>query len=83
MTDTITESELTLLAKGGGVARLLVRQTEQGKYRVFACVNYQAAPLALTTFRKGVREWASLDRLVKHAQEVYVSVPEITVQLWR
>ena len=79
---TISESELVFVVRSRGLKRMHIIQSEAGKFRVTVYLNNQEGELELVTFRKKHREWASLDRLVKHIQEKYRAVPTITLTLF-
>ena len=80
--NTISESELALVAKTRALKRMNIIQTEAGRYRVIVNLNNQEDELELVTFRKTTREWSSLDRLIKHIQEKYGAMPNITLSLY-
>jgi len=83
MNNAISESELIMVVRTKALTSLHINQTEEGKFRITAKLNNQEGELDLVTFRKTPREWASLDRLVKHIQEKYVGIPPIILTLFQ
>ena len=81
--NTISESELVLVVRSKALKRMHINQTEEGKFRITVNLNNQEGELDLVTFRKTPREWASLDRLVKHIQEKYIGIPNIILTLFQ
>ena len=77
----ISESELALVVKSRAIKRMHILQTEIGRFRIHVTLNNQDGDLELLTFRKKPREWASLDRLIKHIREKLPNVPNITLSL--
>jgi hypothetical protein len=80
--DAINESELVLVVRGKALKSMHVDQTEEGKFRIAVTLNSQEEKLELVTFRKTPREWASLDRLVKHIQQKYRGIPSIILTFY-
>ncbi|WEF31470.1 hypothetical protein [Pseudoduganella chitinolytica] len=77
----ISESELILVIRSKALRRMHIVQNGEGKFRIMVNLNNQEGELALVTFRKTPREWASLDRLARHIQEKYGVIPTITLTL--
>ena len=79
---TIRESELVMMLRSKALKRLHIIQTQQKKFIIKVNLNNQENELDLVTFRKKPREWASLDRLVKHIQKKYGAIPPTTLSLF-
>jgi hypothetical protein len=77
--NAINESELVLVVRSKALQMLHISQTKEGKFRITVTLNSPQEDFELVTFRKTPREWASLDRLVKHIQEKYRGIPSITL----
>lgn len=80
--NVISESELVLVVRSKALKTLHIMQTNEGKYRINVNLKNQETVLDLVTFRKTPREWASLDRLVKHIQSKYIGVPSIILTFY-
>lgn len=82
MSTIINESDLTLYVQSKVVKRLHFIETANGKWRILVELTTQkGALLDLVTMRKTRREWASLDRLIRHLHEKNLVVPDISLTL--
>jgi len=75
--NTITEAELVDFMKNNAVKMMRIVQNEAGKYQIVINLTWKEGDWNLVTTRKTIREWASLDRLVRHIQSNY-GVPPAT-----
>ncbi|BBA32529.1 uncharacterized protein sS8_0564 [Methylocaldum marinum] len=73
----ITEADLILNVQKKTVKRFKIIQGPHGRYTIVVTLTWREEELTLMTARKTVKEWASLDRLVRHIQEHYGDVPTI------
>ena len=81
---TIIESELADFVLNGAVKHLHLIQTEAGKYQIVINLTWKKGDWHLVTSRGKPREWASLDRLVRHIREKYDgAIPPISLTLYR
>ncbi|MEY3200729.1 MAG: hypothetical protein RIR70_279 [Pseudomonadota bacterium] len=81
---SISESELTDFVANGAVKHLHLIQTEAGKYQIVINLTWKKGDWHLMTSRGKAREWASLDRLVRHIREKYDgAIPPISLSLYR
>lgn len=78
--NTITETELVRLAQF--VKRIRIEETPEEKYRTYITIQKEDREQLVITQRKTPREWASLDRLVKHIRTTYGVTPNITLTLY-
>lgn len=79
---TLLEAELIDLVKNKAVKKLIISQKESGGYLVSATLTWKEGIWNLTTTRGIRREWASLDRLVRHINDVYEEpIPHIELVL--
>jgi len=78
--NTITETELVRLAQF--VKRIRIEETAEEKYRTYITIQKEDHEQLVITQRKSPREWASLDRLVKHIRTTYGVLPTITLSLY-
>lgn len=81
MHNYITEAELLLAIQYRGVKRLRIEETEGGSYITHVLLVKEDEEKTLITQRKYPREWASLDRLVKHIRNNYGNIGVITLTL--
>ena len=93
-TDTIIESELIDNLKNNAVTLMRLVQMDQSDeptksrlakdtklFRIYVRLSWKEGEILLVTQRKTPREWASLDRLVRHIVNHYGPVPPITLHL--
>ncbi len=80
---TITEADLVDYLRNRAVKKFNIRQTANGTYQVVVSLTWKEGELTLETSRKAPREWASLDRLIRHIQEKYGKVPTISLSLYQ
>ena len=79
---TLLDAELIDLVKNKAVKKLIISQNEAGGYFVAATLTWKEGIWNLTTTRGMQRNWASLDRLVRHMHEVYgENIPRIELIL--
>jgi hypothetical protein len=79
--NTITEAELVDFMKNNAVLRLILVQSESGKYQIVVNLTWKKGDWHLVTTRKTHREWASLDRLARHIRANYGIPPSISLSL--
>ena len=79
----IVERDLLLYIRSQVVRRLVISQICSGAYQLRASLTLQAEDVAICGVRGTPREWASLDRLAKHIQNKYGSVPLLELALVR
>lgn len=87
--NTISESELINAIKDCAVKRINLIETPDGAYRIQITPSHfegrsnqhNKGEKTLITTRHTPREWANLDRLVRHIHNAYGKVPEITLTL--
>src|SRR5262245_2908616 len=86
--DALSESDLIDAIRNKAVQRFEIVQTSNGGYRIIVNVSkisisstWKEGDLELITSRNEPREWASLDRLVKHIRLKYGPVPVIKLTL--
>jgi hypothetical protein len=80
--ETISELELIDNLTNGAVKRLKLVQGEDLKFCIYAQLSWKGGDLLLETQRKKPRVWSSLDRLAKHINSKYGSVPVVELYLW-
>ena len=80
--ETISELELIDNLASGTVKRLKLVQGEDLKFCIYAQLSWKGGDLLLETQRKKPRVWSSLDRLAKHINSKYGSVPVVELYLW-
>ena len=73
VTGQVTDSELIDYLKNRVVHKIRVYENEKGRYQITVQVSWKGGELQLITTRKKPREWASLDRMVKHFKTVGVA----------
>jgi hypothetical protein len=78
---SITEADLILNVQKRAVKRFKIIQSAHGRYAIVVTLTWREEELTLVTARKTIKEWASLDRLVRHIQEHYGEVPTIWMML--
>lgn len=69
--NVISEAEVQKLGKRGALDSITVVQSTTGAYSVMVKPYFEVEEQAVTTSRKTVREWKSLDRLMRHIHEHY------------
>lgn len=80
--DTITESELTDFVRSKAVRRLRIVQCGIKKYTVVANITWKEGDWTVATTRGRTKEWASLDRLVRHIlSKCDTTVPHIELTM--
>ena len=80
--NTISDRELADNVKNGAVKEFRIVQNVAGKYEIVVKLAWKEGEVVLQSQRKKAREWASLDRLVRHIRENYNgSVPTILLTL--
>lgn len=62
----LLDAELLSYLKNDLVEKLQIRENEKSRYEVHAILKLNTGILPVMTTRGKNREWASLDRLVKH-----------------
>jgi hypothetical protein len=77
---TIVEHELIDNLAHHAVKRMRLVQVERG-FRITVELGWKEGQILLVTQRKKPKEWASLDRLVRHINVNYATVPVITLHL--
>lgn len=80
--NVISEPELVLVVRSRVLKCLHIIQTSEGRYRISVNLKNQEEALELVTFRKTPREWASLDRLIKHMQSKYLGIPSVILTFY-
>ncbi|MVW64465.1 hypothetical protein GPY61_31575 [Massilia sp. NEAU-DD11] len=80
--NVISEPELVLVVRSRVLKNLHIIQTHEGKYRIAVNLKNHEEMLELVTFRKTPREWASLDRLVRHMQRKYLGIPSAILNFY-
>ena len=81
--NALSEAELADCVKNQAVQRLNIIESETGKWRVTVNLTWKEGSWNLLTARKTVREWASLDRLIRHIRENYGIPPSISLSLYQ
>jgi hypothetical protein len=81
---TISEAALIDNIRNGAVKRFTIRENAAGRYEIRVVLTWRKENLILITARKKVREWVSMDRLLRHIKENYGDqVPTIGLTLFR
>ena len=80
--NVISEPELVLVVRSRVLKNVHIIQTHEGKYRITVNLKNHEEVLELVTFRKTPREWASLDRLVRHMQRKYLGIPSVILNFY-
>lgn len=80
---TITETDLVLVAEFKAIKSMRIEETQDAHYRVYVLTTGDNAERTLTTLRdrESPREWASLDTLVKNIRSKYGVIPHISLSL--
>jgi hypothetical protein len=63
---TIREAELDDFLINNAVKRLGIIENKQGTYHINVVLNWKGGDHYLVTTRGGLRNWVSLDRLIRH-----------------
>ncbi|MDR2031360.1 MAG: hypothetical protein LBP86_03680 [Azoarcus sp.] len=80
--NSLSNLELADFARNQAVKQLkIVQNNKSGKYRIIVKLTWKEGDWSLSTSRKTIREWASLDRLVRHIRENYGIPPSISLSL--
>lgn len=66
VTGTVTEADLIDYLRNRAVHKLRIYENANGRYELRIQVSWKGGELQLITARKKPREWASLDRMVRH-----------------
>lgn len=82
MTQTVSERELVNSSLNNAIQSLKIVQTKESKYQLLITLTWKKGEHILKTQRNKTREWTSLDRLVRHINKNYGSIPLILIQLW-
>jgi hypothetical protein len=82
--NTMLETDLMRQAKF--VKRIRIEETPDKRYRTHITIQKEEHEQLLITQRKIPKEWASLDRLIKHISSIYEglpvgSIPNISITL--
>lgn len=78
----ITPEELRLAVRYKLVKKIRVEQTKDCKYLTHVTLAKEDEEKTIVTQRGTQREWASLDRLVKHLQSSDMEAQNITLTLY-
>lgn len=79
---TISETGLIDLVGTKAVKRLNIIRQANGKYQIIVTMAWKEGDRTLVTTRGNPREWASLDRLVRHMNEKHEGIlPSISLTL--
>jgi hypothetical protein len=81
VTSTVSEAELADAMRNSAVIQLTIEQSQRNKYRIVAKLTWKEGDFQLVTTRKAVREWASMDRLIRHIQSINGTPPKINLVL--
>ena len=80
--NTINEAELTDFVKNGAIKGLAIIQNTEDAYRIQVSLTWKEGDWTVITTRGNVKEWVSLDNLVRHIKEKYEdTVPPINLIL--
>lgn len=79
--NTLSEAELADAVRNSAIQQLTIVQIQSDKYRIVANLTWKEGDFYLVTTRKTVREWASLDRLIRHIRDSYGTPPKINLVL--
>lgn len=80
--NAISEAEFTDYLQNKVVKRINIVQSDAGKYRIVIALTWKKGEWDLLTTRGKPRQWASLDRLVRHLHEQYGgALPKITLTI--
>lgn len=72
--DGLQDAELSRCLQNKMVEKLEIRENEKSRYEVHATLKWNSGVLPVITTKGKTREWASLDRLVKHLKTNIYSV---------
>jgi len=78
---TINEAELADFVRNKAVKRLNIIQNRNGNFQLSITVTWKEGEWNLVTVRGKIREWVSLDRLVRHLKNYDGALPVITLKL--
>ena len=78
--NAISESELRDCIKNDAVSGLTIT-SRRGVFQVAANLTWKEGDWQLTTSRKTIRTWTSLDRLVRHFRKTFTSPESIKLTL--
>jgi len=82
--NSIIESELADFAKNKAIKSFNIVQSKIDSYFVVVTLTWKEGDWELTTARGIPREWASLDRLVRHIQRKYNgTLPPLILTLFK
>lgn len=79
--NSITEHELTLALQYRGIKKVRIAETEEDRYVTYITMVKEDEEKIVITRRKHAREWASLDRLIKHIKATYGNPGSIVLTL--
>ncbi len=71
----IVEAELVEFVKNNAVKQITIVQAPSKKFRIVINLTWKDGVFLLVSYRKRIREWASLDTLVRYLRENYKNVP--------
>jgi len=76
-TYNIEEAELVEFVKTKAVREINIVQAPSKKYRIVTKLNWKDGAFLLVSYRKRVREWSTLDTLIRYLRETYkdISIP--------
>ncbi len=76
-TYNIEEAELVEFIKTKAVREINIVQSTNKKYRIITKLTWKDGAFLLVSYRKRVREWSTLDTLIRYIRETYkdISVP--------
>lgn len=80
--NSITSEELRVAIRYKLVKKIRVEQTKDCQYLTHVTLAKEDEEKTIVTQRGTPREWASLDRLIKHIQTSSMSVQNITLTLY-
>lgn len=75
---TMVEAELQDCAKNKAVTQLTIISMSDSGYRIMVNLTWKKGDWHLTTSRKNIRTWASLDRLVRYLEKVFDVLPPVS-----
>ena len=76
-TYNIEEAELVEFVKTKAVREINIVQAPSKKYRIVTKLNWKDGAFLLVSYRKRVREWSTLDTLIRYLRDTYkdISIP--------
>ncbi|WP_157008195.1 hypothetical protein [Xenophilus azovorans] len=77
----LTDEDLKKFALAGALKSINVFRLESGKYRIVVSLTWKTGDYLLITYRKKPREWASLDRLMKHVEANYGDISNFSLSI--